>query len=82
MTPDQLRTARALLGWSRRQLSARSGISLNVVKVLEQDGRATRSFIRTGQVDAVAAIRATLEAAGVKFTDGDAPGVRLREAKT
>jgi ribosome-binding protein aMBF1 (putative translation factor) len=34
MTPDQLRTARALLGWSRRQLSARSGISLNVVKVL------------------------------------------------
>ncbi len=36
MTPDQLRTARALLGWSRRQLSARSGISLNVVKVLSR----------------------------------------------
>jgi hypothetical protein len=33
---------------------------------------------RTEQMDAVAAIRATLEAAGVEFTDGNAPGVQLR----
>jgi hypothetical protein len=29
--------------------------------------------------DALAAIRAALEAAGVEFTDGDQPGVRLRK---
>ncbi len=79
MTPDQLRTARALLGWSRRQLSARSGISLNVVKVLEQDGRAMASFFRTEQVDAEAAIHATFEAAGVEFTNGNELGVKLRK---
>ncbi len=79
MTPDQLRTARALLGWSRRQLSARSGISLNVVKVLEQDGRAMASFFRTEQADAVAAIRATFEAVGVEFTNGNELGVKLRK---
>jgi len=78
MTPDQLRAARALVGWSRRQLGARSGVSLNIVKVLEQDGRAMASFFQTEQVGAVAAIRATLEAAGVEFTNEDAPGVRVR----
>ena len=30
----------------------------------------------------VAAIRAALEAAGVEFTNGDAPGVRLRKSAT
>lgn len=29
----------------------------------------------------LAAIRAVLEAAGVKFTNGDAPGVRLKKAR-
>jgi len=80
VTPDQIRAARDLLGWSRKQLGARSGISLNVVKVLEQDGRAMPLFIQTEQVDAEAAIRATLEAAGVQFTNGDEPGVKLRKA--
>ena len=40
------------------------------------------SFIRTDQVDAVAAMRAAIEAAGVEFTDGDVPGVRLRQGDT
>jgi hypothetical protein len=31
--------------------------------------------------EAVAAVRAALEAAGVEFTNGDQPGVRLRKAK-
>jgi len=31
-------------------------------------------------IDAVAAIRDTLEAAGVEFTNGDEPGVKLRKA--
>lgn len=77
MTPDQVRAARDLLGWSRRRLGARSGVSFNVVKVLEQDGRAMAPFIRTKQVDASAAIRAAFETAGIEFTGGDAPGVGL-----
>ena len=41
---------------------------------------------RLGQVvlddpEAVADIRAALEAAGVEFTNGDAPGVRLRKKR-
>ena len=80
MTPDQIRAARGLLGWSRKQLGARSGISLNVVKVLEQDGRAAASFSRAEQVDAEAAIRTALEQADVEFTSGNAPGVKLRKA--
>ncbi len=31
------------------------------------------------RLDAAAAIRATLEKAGIKFIDGDTPGVRMRE---
>jgi len=30
----------------------------------------------------IAAIRAALETAGVEFTNGDAPGVRLRKGET
>jgi len=78
VTPDQFKTARTLLGWELKRSAARSGVSLNVVKVLEQDGRAMTSFIRTDQVNAVAAMRATFKAAGVDFTNGDAPCVRLR----
>lgn len=81
MTPDQVRAARDLLGWSRRQLGAHSGTSVHVVKVLEQDGRAISVHRRMEQVAAEATIRATLEAAGIEFTDGDTPGVRLRVAQ-
>ena len=79
MTPDQIRAARGLLGWSRKQIGARSGISLNVVKILEQDGRAAASFSRTEQVDAEAAIHATFKAAGVEFTNGNELGAKLRK---
>jgi hypothetical protein len=34
---------------------------------------------RPDLTDPVAAIRTTLEAAGIEFTNGDEPGVKLRE---
>jgi len=37
-------------------------------------------YCRTERVDAVAAVRTTLEAAGVEFMNGDAPSVKLRKA--
>lgn len=81
MTPDQLRTARALLGWGLKRLAARSGTSVTMVTVFEQTGRVVsmNSRFRTVPTDAVTAIRTALEAAGVEFTNGDEPGVKLRK---
>ncbi len=78
MTPDQVKAARALLGWSMSRLGMRSGTSVHTVRSFELTGRVASMYGRTEQMDAVAAIRATLEAAGVEFTDGNAPGVQLR----
>ena len=80
MTPDQMKAARTLLGWSQLQLSLRSDTSINVVGTFERTGRAMTVQRRPDLTDPVAAIRTTLEEAGVEFTDGDAPGVRLRKA--
>ncbi len=82
MTPDQLKAARALLGWSFDRVAARSGTSAQLVRTFEKTGRIVSMNIagRPVQIDAVAAIRDTLEAAGVEFTNGDAPGVKLRKA--
>ena len=81
MTSDQLRAARALLGWSFERLAARSGTSVAMATVFEQTGRVVpiSSRNRTVPVDAVVAIRATLEEAGIEFTDEDAPRARLRK---
>ena len=79
MTPDQMREARALLGWTRRQLSARSDTSFHMVKTLEQDGRLAPFYSQAEQVAAKGAISAVFEVAGVKFTDGDAPNIKLRK---
>ena len=78
MTPDQ-KAARTLLGWSQLQLSLRSETSLSVATTFERTGRVTIMQRRPDLTDPLAAIRTTLEKAGVEFTDGDAPGVRLRK---
>ena len=81
MTPGQAKAARALLGWSFQRLAALSGTSVQMVTVFEHTGRivSINSQNRTVPGDAVAAVRAALEAAGIEFTDSDAPGVRLRK---
>ena len=62
--------ARAGLGLGVRELATRAKVSTNTVTRLE---RGEELYPRT-----LAIIRITLEAAGVEFTDGEAPGVRLR----
>jgi len=81
MMPDQVKAARALLGWSLDRLAARSGTSVPMVTAFEQTGRVVFSNGRSRAlpVDAVAAVRTALEAAGIEFTNGDAPVVRLRK---
>ena len=79
ITPGQVKAARKLLEWSRTQLGLCSGTSVHVVQAFEQTGQVAKLYGRTEQMNTVAAIRVTLEAAGIEFTDGDAPGARLRK---
>jgi len=80
VTPAQVRAARGLLGWSIDRLSSRSGTSYHMVRTFERTGQVAPINVRAEQEDAVVAIRVTLEAAGVEFTDGAVPGVRLRKS--
>ena len=81
MTPDQMKAARALLGWSFRRLAVLSDTSIQMVMVFEYTGRviSVNSRNRTMPFDAVAAVRGALETAGIEFTNGDEPGVKLRK---
>ncbi len=67
----QVRAGRALLDWSRDQLVEASGVPKRTLVRLEQAETSPHS-------KTVEAIRAALEGAGVEFTNGDAPGVKLR----
>jgi transcriptional regulator with XRE-family HTH domain len=68
----QRRMARAALQIDAQSLAVRAGVSPTTIARLE---RGDALYPRT-----VGAIRAVLEAAGIGFTDGGAPGVRLRKA--
>jgi predicted transcriptional regulator len=75
LTPQQLRAARALVGWSREELAKESGVSTLAIKSFETRGSDPR------QTTIYKWIRA-LEKAGVVFLDRDnqgGPGVRLKE---
>jgi transcriptional regulator with XRE-family HTH domain len=72
---EQLRAARALLGWSQGQLAKEAGMSLPTVKRVEREGGPRVSE------DARYVLQRALEAGGVEFIDenGGGPGVRLRK---
>ena len=74
MTPDQLKAARKLLGWSRDRLSAMSDVSTGILQ-RHENGVPLQPI----SAQKLAAVRATLEAAGVVFTDCGELGVRLRQ---
>jgi transcriptional regulator with XRE-family HTH domain len=72
----QLKAARALVGWSQEDTAAKSGVSVPTIKRLEASEGPIGGRANTG-----ARIVAALEAAGVEFTNGDQPGVRLGRRK-
>ena len=74
VTSAQIRAARGLLDWTVRDLAERSGVDRNTVSNIETGAYA-------GAPETLEAIRRALERAGVEFTNGDAPGVRLRKKK-
>lgn len=77
MTPAQCRAARALLDLTQPKLASAASLGLSTVVDFER----TR---RTVSPDAIEAIRAALETAGVIFVEenGEGPGLRLRKSAT
>jgi transcriptional regulator with XRE-family HTH domain len=74
MTPPQIRAARGLLNWTVQELAEKVGVHRNIISNIEAGRYA-------GDAETLAAIRRVLEGAGVEFTNGRWPGVRLRPDK-
>jgi transcriptional regulator with XRE-family HTH domain len=69
----QIRAARQLANLSQAEIAKASGLSIPTIKRAESERDVSVS------ADAIASIRAALEAGGVEFTNGEQPGVRLRK---
>jgi len=74
ITPSQCRAARGLIDMDQAVLADGAMVSRNVIIDFEK-GR------RVPNRNNLAAIQRVLEEAGVEFTNGDAPGVRIRKKK-
>lgn len=70
MNDAQCRAARALLNWSQTRLAEEAGLGLSTVVDFERARRAVSK-------DAFGKMKAALENAGVTFTNGGEPGVKL-----
>ena len=75
LTPQQVKAARRLLGWSKSDLARHVGVSTTTVWVFEA-GKPKPSALNLDLVCEA------LESAGVIFVEenGEGPGVRLRKA--
>jgi predicted transcriptional regulator len=73
ITIRHVKAARALLGWSQADLAAQSGVSEPTIARLESadDGELG------GRAGTVEKIQTALEQAGIEFSNGGSPGVRL-----
>lgn len=74
LTSEHVRAARALLRWGQEDLAKASGVSLPTIGRLEMQPGRLSAYKQT-----VVAIRAGLERAGIEFTNGGTPGVRLHK---
>ncbi len=70
-TPAQCRAARALLNWSQAELAEASKVATKTIADFERESRTP--YDRT-----LADVRRALEAAGIEFTIGGQPGVKVK----
>jgi transcriptional regulator with XRE-family HTH domain len=70
-SPAQCRAARALLGWSQAELSEASGVATKTIADFEREDRSP--YERT-----LNDIHKALAQAGIEFTNGGQPGVRMK----
>jgi transcriptional regulator with XRE-family HTH domain len=73
LTSELIRAARALLRWEQKDLASASGVSLPSIKRLETKPGPLAALPATS-----ADLQRALEEAGVEFTNGDQPGVRMK----
>lgn len=75
ITSDQIRAARALLRWSGKDLSERTGLGFSTLMRLE-----TLDGVPGAQAKTLATIQKTFEEAGIEFigTPESGAGVRFR----
>jgi ribosome-binding protein aMBF1 (putative translation factor) len=74
LAPAQCRAARALLGWSRKDLAVRSGVAERTL--VDFEGERRQPHIRT-----IRDVKSTLEIGGVEFLASDGnhgEGLRFR----
>jgi transcriptional regulator with XRE-family HTH domain len=73
----QVRAARALIGWSQTKLAETAGVSLSIVERFEAGAPEPVAD------EAIAKMRAALEAVGVVFIpkNGGGAGVRMRKGR-
>ncbi len=73
---EQIKAARALLGWDQASLARHADVGVATVKRLE-----SRPGVVGGTMETLMRVKAALETAGVEFIGSpeDAPGVRLRK---
>jgi transcriptional regulator with XRE-family HTH domain len=64
-----------MLRLDQAQLAAAAGVSVETVKRLE----AQQGPLLTGRAGTIAAIEDALMKAGIEFTNGDEPGVKLKK---
>ena len=71
VTREQVRMARAALGWNVKKLASRVGVAANTISRFENGSDALGETLRK--------IRRVFEEAGITFIDenGGGPGVRL-----
>ena len=73
-SPAQCRAARALLDWTQTRLSEASTVGTKTIADYERG--ASTPYART-----LRDLREAFEAAGIEFTNSDAPGLRLKPRK-
>lgn len=75
--PSQLRAARSMLGELQGDVAKKAGVSVSTLK------RAEGTIQPPASENAISAIRAALELAGVEFIEenGGGAGVRLRKGR-
>ena len=68
----QIRAARALLGWTAKDLAQTAKVGVSTVQRIE-NAEGTPNVHAAN----LAAIQSALEAAGIEFTNGDVLGIRF-----
>jgi transcriptional regulator with XRE-family HTH domain len=69
----QIRAARALLRWTANDLAERSKLGIMTIRRAEAVDGPVPITVANAET-----VKRTLQAAGVEFTNGDAPGVRMK----